>query len=588
MLSYTKIIPKIKRQFFFFLLGLFLILPLSYELAYFERIYPGIKIAGEEVGNKTKEEAQKLLLEALEKRKGKELIVSSQNRAWAIPVYEIELSYDASKSVDLAYGIGRRGNPFFSLWEKWQAWEKGINLPLEFTYNESLLNQKLEEISSALFVPAIEPQIRIVEKGFLKRPAIAVDPGKNGQEVNLPLLKEEIKKNLSFLSDQPISLPLTYIQPALSPEALENTKKQAEKFLGKRIKVVFKDESFILDEKQLIGLLSPSGNFDQEKIATIVGDFSLRFDKPPKNATFQFSEGKVTVFGMEEEGIKIDQQKTLAQINILLKKISDGESEEETLLLPYEKIPPQIKTSDINGFGIKEQLGKGVSYFRGSISSRIHNLTLASLKLNGLLIPPGEVFSFNQSLGEVSRSTGYREAYIIKEGKTVLGDGGGVCQVSTTLFRAALAAGLPIIERHAHAYRVSYYEQNSPPGIDATVWNPNADLKFKNDTPAYILIQGRIDEKNQELTFEIYGTSDGRVVEMGKPRIWDQTPPPPDLYQDDPTLPVGTIKQVDWKAWGAKVAFDWKVTRGEEILEEQTFYSVYRPWQAVYLRGTKQ
>jgi len=184
--------------------------------------------------------------------------------------------------------------------------------------------------------------------------------------------------------------------------------------------------------------------------------------------------------------------------------------------------------------------------------------------------------------------TGFQQAYIIKEGRTVLGDGGGICQVSTTLFRAALNAGLPIEERTAHAYRVSYYEQNYQAGVDATVFEPQPDFKFKNDTSGNILIQSKIDLTNLKLTFALYGSWDGREVIVSNSRVWDQIPPPPDLYQDDPTLPMGTVKQVDWKAWGAKVVFDWKVIRGNDILQDRAFYSIYKPWQAVYLRGTAE
>jgi len=150
-----------------------------------------------------------------------------------------------------------------------------------------------------------------------------------------------------------------------------------------------------------------------------------------------------------------------------------------------------------------------------------------------------------------------------------------------------LAAGLPIEERAAHAYRVGYYEVKYQPGFDATVFQPSPDFKFRNDTNAYILIQTVYDEKAQYLSFELYGTSDGRKVEISKARVWDVTPPPPDLYQDDPTQPVGKVVQTEHAAWGAKVAFDWKVTRGDEILQQKTFYSNYSPWQAVFLRGTK-
>src|SRR6185369_11000366 len=115
------------------------------------------------------------------------------------------------------------------------------------------------------------------------------------------------------------------------------------------------------------------------------------------------------------------------------------------------------------------------------------------------------------------------------------GDGGGVCQVSTTLFRAALNAGLPIVERHAHAYRVHYYEEDSSPGVDATVYVPTVDLKFKNDTGHYILIQSIIDLTQPRLTFMIYGTNDGRVVNQTAPVVTNIRPAPADKYEDDPT-----------------------------------------------------
>jgi len=202
-------------------------------------------------------------------------------------------------------------------------------------------------------------------------------------------------------------------------------------------------------------------------------------------------------------------------------------------------------------------------------------------------VAPGEEFSFNSAVGDISRASGYQTAYIISGGKTVLGDGGGVCQVSTTVFRAALNAGLPITERKAHAYRVGYYEQDSKPGIDATVYNPTADLKFLNDTGNHILIQTKVDTVNLKMNVKIYGTKDGRVSEVSEPKISSQSSPLPTIYEDDPTLPVGQTKQIDWSAWGAKVSFNYKVSKDNVTVFEKTFYSNYQPWAAVYLRGTK-
>jgi len=268
------------------------------------------------------------------------------------------------------------------------------------------------------------------------------------------------------------------------------------------------------------------------------------------------------------------------------KLLEASEEKIANINVSVEIAEPAIKTEDINNLGIKELLGIGTSTFKGSIPGRIHNIELAASRLNGVLIAPGETFSFNEALGDVSRYTGYQSAYVIKDGKTILGDGGGVCQVSTTFFRAALDSGLPIVERRAHSYRVYYYEQDSGPGLDATVYAPTTDLKIQNDTLGHILIQSSTDTKNLALRFEFYGTSDGRVATTTKPVILNSIAPPEDLYQDDPTLASGVVKQTEHKAWGAKVIFDYSVERNGENIYKKQFVSNYRPWQAIFLRGT--
>jgi len=325
-------------------------------------------------------------------------------------------------------------------------------------------------------------------------------------------------------------------------------------------------------------------------IEETVDNLALGIDIPPQDALFQFEKGKVAVFRLSKQGRKVNKEQTK---KIIFATISEIAKENTTypnlnIDLVVETLLPAITTENSNQFGIKELLGKGNSKFVGSIPGRVHNIELATSRINGRLIPPGDEFSFNNTLGDVSAATGFQPAYIIKEGRTVLGDGGGVCQVSTTLFRAAINTGLPIVERHAHAYRVSYYEQDSGPGLDATVFDPTHDLKFKNDTLNHLLIQAKTNLQDYTLTFELYGTNDGRKVEITKPVVMSQTPPPDDLYQDDPTLPKGVVKQVDWKAWGARVNFDYKVTRNGETINQQSFFSNFKPWQAVFLRGTRE
>ena len=333
--------------------------------------------------------------------------------------------------------------------------------------------------------------------------------------------------------------------------------------------------------------LAPYFRWNSGVVDTTLDAIASQVDIPATDALFQFQNGRVTSFRPSRTGRRLNDYEANARITQAFYTAQRSGQERMTILIPVETVKPTVATDQANTFGIKELIGSGYSEFAGSIAGRIHNIALAAGRINGILVKPGETFSFNDAVGDISAATGYQSAYIIKEGHTVLGDGGGVCQVSTTLFRAALAAGLPIIERHAHAYRVHYYEEGGfKPGLDATVYGPTYDLKFKNDTPTSILIQTRTDVVNLSLTFDLYGASDGRKAQITNQKLWDIAPPPPDLYQDDPTLPKGTIKQVDFSAWGAKASFDYLVTRNGQILQKDTFISNFRLWQAVYLRGT--
>jgi len=334
---------------------------------------------------------------------------------------------------------------------------------------------------------------------------------------------------------------------------------------------------------------SPVLKFDDQVLDEFLANLSQEIDIPAQDALFNFSAGRVTAFRLSFPGRALNKDEAKKLFNhYLLLAIEKGELD-LFITLPVYEVLPKVTTEGANNLGIKELIGRGSSNFVGSIQNRIHNISLAAKTLNGLLVTPNEEFSFNNALGDVSAKTGYKPAYVIKERRTVLDDGGGVCQVSTTLFRAALNAGLPIIERRAHAYRVGYYEQGLPGvGFDATVYPPSPDLKFKNDTGSHILIQSFVDYQGSSLTFELYGTSDSRKVEIGKPVVKNQVPPPPDLYIDDPTMPKGEVKQIDWSAWGADVTLTRNVTRNGETLTSEVYNSHYQPWQAVFLRGTRE
>jgi vancomycin resistance protein YoaR len=325
---------------------------------------------------------------------------------------------------------------------------------------------------------------------------------------------------------------------------------------------------------------------NDESISDYLENIAYFVNKPARDATLRFEGGKIIEFQSAQNGQELRVNEAIVLLNDALKNSMEVGHEELVVELPVIITRARIANEEINNLGIKELIGSGVSYFAGSITNRIHNINLGASLVNGVLVKPGESFSLIEHVGGVTADQGFKQAYVIKSGRTVLDDGGGICQVSTTVFRAALNSGLPIVSRTAHAYRVSYYEQRGfGPGLDATIFSPTVVLKFKNDTENHILVQTTVDNAQARLQVDIYGTSDGRRVEISKPVVSNVRPAPEPLYQDDPTLPKGTVKQVDFPAAGATSVFSRKVYKGSDLIIDESFRSVFRPWQAVYLVG---
>lgn len=336
-------------------------------------------------------------------------------------------------------------------------------------------------------------------------------------------------------------------------------------------------------------LLHSSYTFAEEKFAVALKPIQESVFQEPQDAQFSVNNNRVIAFRESSKGKSVDFEKLDTHVRSLIPEILKNTNTKIVRIpIPIKILYPKVTTEEANNLGIVEVIGTGRSTFLHSIPNRIHNISLAASRINGVLVAPGEEFSFARALGDVSKFTGYKEAYVIQNGKTILGDGGGVCQVSTTLFRAILNTGLPITERHPHAYRVGYYEQDAPAGFDATVYVPSVDLKFKNDMDTHILIQAYIDPTNLSLTFTFYGKKDGRQATITKPVVTNVSSPPPPIYQDDLTLPKGTIKQVEYEALGGKSVFSRTVTKNGNVILNDTFVSNYRSWQAVFLRGTKE
>src|SRR3989344_1097835 len=222
----------------------------------------------------------------------------------------------------------------------------------------------------------------------------------------------------------------------------------------------------------------------EELYTDLFGANEFSIDRPPQDAVLIIRDGRAEKFQPDQTGLSLDVPATLRAASLAL--VLGATSTEPVVISTY----PTIRLGQTNSLGIVGLVAHGESDFHGSSKSRIHNIAVGASKFDGRIIKPEEEFSFNTYLGAVTKETGFLPELVIKTTGTVPEVGGGLCQVSTTAFRAALFGGLPITARRNHSYAVKYY---APQGTDATIYTGVQDMKFVNDTGRFILVHTYVD-----------------------------------------------------------------------------------------------
>jgi vancomycin resistance protein YoaR len=585
----------------------FLLIASSLFLLYFSyfenRFFPNLFIDDIQVGGYTKEEArdrlEKRLITRQENWPERRLEISFQESSSSISLQEIEANDNFDEVLAEAFLVGHQGN----FWQKFLTFTKSSFQKQRFytqiRINEEKLQTFLRNFIALTDLPGEKASAILHTSGKIE--SLEINPGSIGlhldYEENWQQLQRLFDQNLKNLKDtdfQVIAITQNTAQP-LDAEGLREAQERIKKLIGKSIVFQFAYQKFTLNDQDLVSFLAFPDGISQEDnnqiaIAEKVATWAKQINQPGKNAVFSYDPETLIVheFQADEAATVLDQEKTVDRIVQDLEKI-ENDPEDKTQfeeILPVTTAPAAISLASTNDLGINELIGFGESWYAHSIPARIHNVALTASKINNIIIPPGEEFSFNKALGEVSTETEYKAAYIIQNGQTVLAPGGGVCQVSSTLFRALLDSGLKVSKRLAHSYRVSYYEINNEPGFDATVYSGNIDLRFINDTEHFILLHFDTDSENLYMDAKIYGTSDGRTTEIIGYRKWGYQAAAAPVYLTDPSLAPGQIKQIDWSATGIKAEFTNVIKdKNGQVLREDSYYSNYQPWSAKYLVG---
>jgi vancomycin resistance protein YoaR len=301
-----------------------------------------------------------------------------------------------------------------------------------------------------------------------------------------------------------------------------------------------------------------------------------RHDRLPVDARYVLNPQGQLVVRPEVAGWKMNHPETRKQLELALLR-------PDLIEFALTVVPKaaQVRAADLPRAEDLRLLAEATTYYGGSSEERIANVHAAARNLDGYVVPAGGVFDFNNAIGNISPENGFKEALVISDGRTIKGVGGGVCQVSTTAFRSLYQAGLPILERHPHAYRVRWYDPLV--GYDAAVYQPYLNLRATNDTPGPLVVRTAFTRST--LTVRLYGIPDGRQVLVSKPTILSRTPHPPPQYIVDASLRPGQVKQVDWATDGFRTRITRTITRQDGRVEVDQLYSNFRPWRAVYQMG---
>jgi vancomycin resistance protein YoaR len=577
--------------FFILMVAIVLIsLPIiAYEAIYKDKIYSGVYIDGINVGGLIKNKAIEELNRNYDNIRNNGLDFVFKNQNYNLPITAVsptdpDLAFEifrfkVDEMVETAYQYGRHGRWDEKFGQQLAALLNKAEMPLQYDLNNEELIKALAEKFSQFENPAQDAKISFAETGEVK-----ILPDNDGFVIDYDQAITDLKKNINLIA-------INNIQLKTKPAIAQVRQAEAASLLP-RVQEIIAMDNLVLkynDKTWEIGSDEYRNWLAFKKVNNIIsvefnaGLIDPKFDTigqeinvPPQDAKFQMTDGKVTEFKPALPGLELDKETSLGQLN---QEFVVNKNKEVTLAVKESE--PNNKTEDSNTLGIKELIGKGVSDFAGSHTNRIKNIKNAVNHLNGLIIPPGE-FSTIDAIGEVNAATGYFQEYVIKGDRTIPEYGGGLCQIGTTMFRAALYSGLPITERRPHSYIVSYYK---PLGMDATIYGPHPDLRFMNDTGNNILLQIKID--GTQLTFEFWGTSDGRKVEITDPQLYNWTAQPADRLIENPKLKPGDKKLMETGRRGADAHFYRYITPPLGEKKEEIFRSHYVAWPNIYEVGVQ-
>jgi vancomycin resistance protein YoaR len=575
------------------LLVLVLIMALaSFRLSYVDRITPGVYVNGISLGGMTQSEAINALSQWFTYPNSTVFTFRHGEQIWQFTAGELGISFDVEGTVAQALAVSNNPSAIHALFDQASAWFSGKAIAPILRYDPNMAYQKLMMIAQQVNRP---PQNAHLE---LRGTQLITAPAQMGYTMDVDATLARLSPYLQNLYGG-AELPLVVHETAPALANIEPIAQQLATVFSAPIQLTAQGVNgemlgpWTISTDQLVTLVrlelvdNGDGTFtyvpriDMSAFAQSLEALAPGLIGLPKDGRFHFDDatGQLVMIQPSVSGRSLNIQATLAAL-------------ETAVFSPTNRVVPmvfdytparyhdQITAQEL---GITQMVGEATTLFTGSGANRVHNIIQGARRFDGIILAPDEELNFNAILGDVSVEAGFVESKVISGERTTDGIGGGICQVSTTLFRAALNGGYWINERSGHAYRVGFYELNSPPGLDAAIWTPSQNFRFVNDSPYHLLIEAEVFPERNEIQFRLYSTNPGRIVEILPPTIQNETPALPPRYEVNYDLRPGQIIQVDWAVSGADVTTVRliKDLNGKVIRTDRVF-THYQPWGAIY------
>lgn len=555
----------------------------AFRAAFDDRIYPAVVVGDVDVGGMTVDQAVAATRERAAELEGSTVTFRHGDRTWSPAFAELGAAVDVDASVDAAYALGRDDNAVSRLDFAGDLLRDDQVVPLRVTVDRTALDRWFDAVDADIGHPAVDAAIAI------DGTSVTIRADATGTVVDREAATAVVLDAVASLRPASVELPTQVQQPRVTVADVQGTATSLQQALAAPVLVTFDGRTWDLAPADLAPFVRIDVATDgarpeirmtlaRDELATWLREtLSGEINRVPSDARIAWdAEDGLVALDPSVDGAAM---RPAAFADAVTASFFDRQGAVE---IPVVVTKPAIDGNNLAALNIDTRLSRGDSNYGGQRWYRDTNVELAADYLNGALVAPGEEFSFNAAIGDITKERGYVESGVIVNGRATTGDGGGVCQVSTTMFRAAILAGLPVTDWAEHTQRLGIYEQDGwTAGYDASILQVEGaprsewgDLKFRNDTGGYILVQSWTEYPYHIV--EIYGNDDGREVDISDASIWVADSYPPDIEVVDDSLPAGSMMQTEWPRIPAEAAFVMTVTYADGTVKEQEFYSEYR------------